>query len=137
MEQLTKYATEIVDLLKKILLAVTPSKEKWTNVYESAVLVHTGDVVTTLPSVLHGYHLYNNNAAIRSVKIFDKGSLPAMGSDKPKVNIVVAPNSAAQIWMPRGVHFAYGIAVSVTTGLGDYNNGAPTAGDVVVNLYYE
>lgn len=137
MEQLTKYAQEVIELLRKILLAVTPSKEKWTNVYESATINNTPDVISTQPTVLHGFYFYNDEVAPRSFKLFDKGSLPAMGVDRPKLNIVVAPNSGVQTWYPRGVHFTFGIGIAVTFNIGDYDNTPSTVGDVVANVYYE
>jgi|SRR5581483_9484225 len=127
----------IADLLEKILLAVSPSQAKWTHVYKSAVLTNVADVVRPKPQVLHGWFLYNTQAAARYVKIFGKDEPANMGSDKPRITIPLPANGGANLWMERGIQFSQGMSIAVTTGAGDYDNTAPSAGDVIVNLFYE
>lgn len=128
---------DVIDLLEKILKALTPSREKFTSVYYSGTLVNVPDVITTGPGVIHGYYFYNTTASARSVKVFDKASAPRMTGDRPRLNLILPANGAASLWAPRGIHFATGIGIAVTTGAGDYDNTAGSAGDVIANVFWE
>jgi hypothetical protein len=87
---------------------------------------------------LYGYDLFNANAAIRYVKIYDKATAPT-SADTPKMVIMVPGNTAgagAVKDLSSGVAFASGIGIRITTGQPNADTGAVTAGDVVVNLQY-
>lgn len=130
------YIKTIIDLLERVVLALTPSKEKFTNVYRNTRIT-TVDQISREPRVLHGYHLYNTNAAMRVIRFYDKDNIPNLTNDVPILTIPLAGNDSAYLWMARGIHFAQGLAVGVSTGAADYNATAPTAGDVIVNVFYE
>jgi hypothetical protein len=87
---------------------------------------------------LYGYDLFNANAALRYVKIYDKATAPT-SADTPKL-VIMVPGSTAGAGAVKdfanGVVFAAGIGIRITTGQADNDTAAATAGDVVVNLQY-
>ena len=87
---------------------------------------------------LYGYDVFNTNAALRYVKIYDKATAPT-SSDTPKLVILVPGNTAgagAVKDFANGVVFTLGIGIRITTGQANSDATAVTAGDVVVNLQY-
>lgn len=125
------------ELLREILKAVSPTKAKFINVYERSDVINTPQMVKAEGTILHGWYLFNNAATVRSVKIFDKGSLAVVGTDKPKLNFVLPAGGGANIMAARSIEFVYGLCVAITTGVGDYDNTAGVANDVVMNLFWE
>ena len=95
------------------------------------------DGTGTTARTLGGWSLYNAAAAARYVRLFDKASAPTMGTDTAKLVVVVPAGSCRDFALPRGVNFVNGLWVSVTGGETDTDNTAPTASDVLVNLFYQ
>ena len=85
---------------------------------------------------LYGYYLFNAAAAVRFVKIYDHADAPTAG-ETPKLTIGLPAGSAANVSIPDGIEFAVGIGLRATTGVADNDTGAPSANDVVVNLWYK
>jgi hypothetical protein len=85
---------------------------------------------------VYGYYFANRATAWRYLKLYDKATAPVVGTDTPKMTLPLPPESAGHVPFPQGVEFANGIGVGATTGLADTDTGAPTANDVVLNLFY-
>lgn len=83
-----------------------------------------------------GWYLYNNAASVRYVKLYDKASAPTVGTDTPKLTIALPPAAGAVFLCPLGIQFSSGIGWAATTGVADSDTGAPSANDVVANLFY-
>lgn len=128
---------DVLSTLEQIRDALSPAKVKWTNVYKSPTLTDAGDIVTRGAAVVHGWDIYNTAASVRVVKIYDAAQLPTARAARPLVSIAVPTQQRATLWMPRGIPCNYGIAAAVTGGIGDYDNTATSAGDVLVNVFYE
>jgi hypothetical protein len=54
-----------------------------------------------------------------------------------KLTIPIPPGAAANLSIPSGIAFASGIGIRATQLLADTDNTAPTAGDVIVDLWYK
>ena len=74
-------------------------------------------------------------ASVRYVKLYDKATAPT-SADTPKCTIPLPASSAANIIAPAGIDFTAGIGIRVTSGVADNDTTAPTANDVVVNIFY-
>jgi hypothetical protein len=85
---------------------------------------------------VHGWYLYNNAAAIRVVKLYNKATAPTVGTDTPSHTIVLPANSGANVFTDTGIAFTTGIGIGVSTGIADNDSTAPAANDVTVNLFY-
>lgn len=81
---------------------------------------------------------FNAAAAVRYLKIYNKASAPAVGTDTPLVTLALQPAAMFSFsWDIIGLYLATGIAFGLTTGASDADTGALTAADVVgLNLYY-
>lgn len=86
---------------------------------------------------VYGWYLYNANAAVRFLKLYDKASAATVGTDVPKLTIPIPPGSAANVEFTNGVPFSLGIGLALTTGVADADTGAVAANEIVVNLMYK
>lgn len=79
---------------------------------------------------------YNNNAAARFLKFYNKASAPTVGTDTPVLTYRIAPT--ADFAFDVCLYFATGIAFAITTAAADADTGALTAGDIVaLNITYK
>ena len=115
---------------------VQPQTSGGWSVYRTLDGQPTGVSVKASVGQLGGWFLSNNNAAVRYVKLYDKATAPA-STDTPLLTLLLPANSAANLLAVPGIDFAAGIGIRVTTGVADSDTGAPSANDVVVNLFYK
>ena len=88
---------------------------------------------------VYGWYITNTNAAARYVKIYNKATAPAVGTDTPIMTLVIPGNATGagtNVAFNPGIAFATGIGYGITTGIADNDTGAPAANEVVVNLFY-
>lgn len=79
----------------------------------------------------------NTNAAIRYLKLYDKGTAPVVGTDAPLLTIALQPLTDAVIPLGAGIDFSAGISYALTTGAADADATAVGAGDIVgLNIIY-
>ena len=104
--------------------------------YRNIDLGVTGQIVKAGPGQLYGYYYDNVALDVRVLKFYDQPTTPTH-TDTPKLSIRLPASSAANIFTCIGVTFYAGISVRATTGIEDNDTGAPTAHDVVVNVYYK
>lgn len=84
-----------------------------------------------------GWYLYNANAAVRYLKLYNKASAPTVGTDTPVMTIPIPPGAGANVEFGHGIAFGTGIAFALTTGVADADTGAVAANEIVVNLLYK
>lgn len=104
--------------------------------YRNLNLGVTGVVPKAAPGQLYGWYLANNAAAVRYVKVYDTASTPD-GTFTPVLTLALPANSAANVFLATGMEFLNGIALRASTGVADNDTGAPTANDVIVNVFYK
>ncbi len=78
----------------------------------------------------------NVTAATVFLKLYNKASAPAIGTDIPVFVIPVAPNSARSISLEVGYAFSAGIAYAITGGAADADASAVTAGALLGAIAY-
>lgn len=86
---------------------------------------------------LGGWYLFNTNAAVRYLKIYNKATAPTVGSDTPFMTIPIPAGGGANIEFPNGIALGTGIGFAITTGVADADTGAVAANEIVVNLLYK
>jgi hypothetical protein len=96
----------------------------------------TGVNIKASAGQVYGWYLYNNASSIRVVKLYNKATAPTVGTDTPTQTIVLPANGGANVFSDIGFAFSSGIGIGVTTGIADNDTGAPSANDVVANLFY-
>src|SRR5256885_16644193 len=115
-------------------MATTAAIYTW-NTYRTLDGQPTGVNVKASAGQVGGWFLSNNASSVRYVKLYDKATAPT-SADTPKLTLLLPANSAANVLAVAGVDFTSGLGVRVTTGVAANDTGAPTANDVVVNLFY-
>lgn len=86
---------------------------------------------------VYGWYVSNSNASPRYVKLYDKASSPTVGTDTPKMTIMVPGAGGANVEFSMGIPFSSGIAFAMTTGAADSDTGAVAANEVILNLLYK
>lgn len=82
-------------------------------------------------------HAYNNTAAVKFLKFYNKASAPTVGTDTPVETYPLPPNAWTRIsFEDIGNAFATGIGIAVTGAIADNDTTAVAANDVVVNTHY-
>lgn len=104
-------------------------------VYRNTNAGVTGAVAKAAPGRLYGAWLVNAASALRYVKVYDKATAPTQ-SDTPVMTLALNPTSGTSFNLAAGVSFVNGISLRASTGVADSDTGAPTANDVLVNLFY-
>ena len=97
----------------------------------------SGDNQVDTACKLYGYYVFNNAAAVRYLKLYNKATAPTVGTDTPVITIPLPPQAAANVSFVQGIAFSLGLGVGATTGVADNNTGAPAANDVIINLFYK
>lgn len=82
----------------------------------------------------------NVNAAARYLKIYNKASAPAVGTDIPVHTFIVPGNTAGAgtniPLPPQGINCSTGISFALTTGIADADTGAVALNELAVNYGY-
>jgi hypothetical protein len=133
-------ACSIEALLKKInntLASTTPSAANatattaWPRARIAAAATNNATSVKASAGAVAGWSLYNNAAAARFVKLYDKATAPTCGTDTPVLTIgLAASGGRAEFNSDVGQGFATGIAYCIVTGIADADNTATAANDV-------
>jgi hypothetical protein len=84
-----------------------------------------------------GWYLYNANAAVRYLKLYNKATSPTVGTDTPVMTIPIPPGAGANVEFSHGIAFATGIGLALTTGVADADTAAVAANEIIVNLFYK
>lgn len=105
-------------------------------IYRNLDVTTTGAVVKSSEGQIFGGIIHNNHASNpRFVKLYNKATA-ATDADTPVMTIRIPPVSVFDFSVPNGVRFSAGISIRASTAQADADTGAPTANDVVANLFY-
>lgn len=101
----------------------------------------TLEVVKNSPGCVYGMWVTNQATTTRWIKFYDATSGTA-GTGTPVITIGIPGNATDEIsgaFGPGGVgiQFATGICVGAVTGVADNDTGAPSANDVIVNIFFK
>lgn len=83
-----------------------------------------------------GWFLYNANAAVRYLKLYNKASAPTVGTDTPVMTVPIPAGAAANVEFTQGIAFGTGIALALTTGVADTDTAAVALNEIVANVFY-
>ena len=88
---------------------------------------------------VYGWYITNTNSSPRFVKLYDKASAPTVGTDTPKLTLVIpgsTTGAGSNISINPPVPFTTGIAIAITGVVTDADTTAVALNEVVVNLFY-
>lgn len=107
------------------------------SIFRSIDLDETEEAVKASPGQIFGWYLYNNATTTRYVKVYnDTVANVVVGTTTPVLTIPIPPQAAANVEFIRGIPFSVAITAAATTGVADNDTGAPSANDVVGNVFY-
>lgn len=100
----------------------------------SAATTNKKAAITT-DAILNGIIAANGSAEARYVKLYNKATEPALGTDTPLIVVAIPKESTVQL---SGINesFSAGIALAITKKQLDTNEEAVAAGDVSLTLQY-
>jgi hypothetical protein len=103
--------------------------------YRDLSLGVAGQVVKGAPGRLYGWDVYNGGAAPAYLKLYDQVAAPD-ATKTPVLTIAIPAGASGRLEAPAGISFAHGIACRASTGVADDDATAPTANQVVANLFF-
>jgi hypothetical protein len=86
-----------------------------------------------------GWSISNVNAAARFVKLYDLNVAPTVGTDVPKLTILVPGATTGGLAVhniPAGLAFGKGISIAITTVAADNDATATAAAEQIVHLFF-
>lgn len=108
-----------------------------TSIYRNLDTGVTGQVIKAGSAKLCGYFVSNlNDSSKRYIKFYNKATAPT-NSDTPVITIPLQPKVSANVSFSDNIVLDTGLSVRATGALADNDNTAPTANDVVVNVFYK
>lgn len=122
------------------VIGAAPQSGGGVSVYRNINLNTTGQLVKNGAANLYAIHIYNNSGQVRYIKLFDKGTAPALATDTPAITLAVAGSgtiNSLNIVVPFGINFNNGIGVGASAGAADGNTGTVNANDVICDLFYK
>jgi len=106
-----------------------------TEVYSNVSLLNTPIQIKDTGGSVHGWYIDNDSSTKRFVKIWDTLAAPDPAVDIPKLTLGIPKKQAANVF-GLGLRFANGLWISCTTGRASTNTTAPSADEVLVNIFY-
>jgi len=97
----------------------------------------SGDLLITGNRTLFGLFFTNLGAATRYLKLYNKATAPTVGTDTPFMTIPIFTKKKIEIEINGGIPFSLGIGIGATVGVGDADNTAPGANEVVGLILYK
>lgn len=120
-------------------IAVLPRPEtaNGLSIFRSLDIDETEEDVKTSAGQLYGYFFGNVASSVRYLKFYNATAANVtVGSTTPVLTLPLPATSSGHISFPIGVAFSTAICVACTTGVADSDTGAPSANDVVINVFY-
>lgn len=89
---------------------------------------------------IYAIQVFNVNAAVRYLKLYNKASAPTVGTDVPVKTLAIPGNTAGAgmvLAWPQGLGFDTGIAFALTTESTDAGTTGVSADEITVNIDYK
>ena len=89
---------------------------------------------------LNGFLAINTSGSSKYLKFYDKATAPTVGTDTPKITILIPANTLSPVYLPfgdiRGVWFSNGLGIGITGAVGDSDSTNISAGDIYLTVIY-
>lgn len=116
----------------------TPTTTGGCTIFRSIDLDETEEEIKATAGNLYGYYFANTNAAARYLKFYNATAANVtVGSTTPVLTFYLPPTSAGHVGFAFPIGFATAITAAATTGVADADTGAPSANDVILNVFYK
>jgi hypothetical protein len=120
---------------------VLPTTANGCDVFRSLDLDETEEDVKTTAGTVYGLWFSNTATATRFLKFYNATAANVtVGTTTPVLTLALPGNTSDDVSgvfsIGAGIKFSTAICVAATTGLADNDTGAPSANDVIVNIFY-
>jgi hypothetical protein len=120
----------------------TPSIGNGLSIFRSLDLDESEEEVKGTAGQVYGVWFTNTSTGTRWLKFYNATAASVtVGTTTPVITLALPGNSADDISgvfsSTHGLKFDTAITVAVTTGVADADTGAPSANDVIVNIFYK
>lgn len=103
----------------------------------SAAASVNNTLVKGTPGDIFNIYGHNANAAARFLKLYNKATIPAAGTDTPVMTLYLPPQLSFRFEFAKGLYFSLGIGYALTTAVADADTGVLTAADILgMNVVY-
>jgi hypothetical protein len=118
-------------------VGIKPRTTGGYTIFRSLDLDETEEDIKTSAGQVFGWYIFNAAASTRFVKFYNATAANVtVGSTTPVLTIPVPAGSAANVFSETGIAFGTAISAAATTAVADADTGAPSANDVVINVFY-
>lgn len=119
-----------------------PTTSGGLSIFRSLDLDESEEEVKATAGQLYGIWFTNTNASTRWIKFYNATAANVtVGTTTPVITLALPGNSSDDISglfnSTHGMAFDTAITVAATTGVADNDTGAPSANDVIVNIFYK
>lgn len=127
---------------RKVIMTPQPHTAGGCSIFRSLDLDETEEDIKTSAGQIYGIWVTNLAASTRFVKFYNATAAnTTVGSTTPVITLPVPGNSSDDVTglfsSTMGIAFDTAICVAATTGIADADTGAPSANDVVINVFYK
>lgn len=127
---------------RKLIVNPQPHTAGGLSIFRSLDIDETEEDVKTSAGQVYGWWITNLATSTRYVKFYNATAANVtVGTTTPVMTLPIPGNStddiAANALGAHGIAFDTAICVAATTGLADNDTGAPSANDVVINIFYK
>jgi len=121
---------------------VLPVAADGCSLFRSIDLDETEEEVKGTAGTLYGVMFSNMATSTRFLKFYNATAASVtVGTTTPVMTLALPGNTSDDISgvfsIPQGIAFGTAITVAATTGIADNDTGAPSANDVIVNVFYK
>ena len=119
-----------------------PATSGGLNTFRSLDIDETEEAVKASAGQVYGWLITNTATTTRWIKFYDDTvANVSVGTTTPVITWGIPGNTSddigANLLGAQGIAFANAITVAATTGFADNDTGAPTANDVIINVFYK
>lgn len=130
-----------VSVAKPLPVTHIPSATGGCSVHRSLDLDETEEEAKATAGTVYGWYVTNRATTPRYLKFYNAtAATVVVGTTTPLMTFEIPANASDHVGANAlggiGIAFTTAITVAATTGLADNDTGAPSANDVVVNIFY-
>lgn len=113
--------------------AVTVTPVLATTTFTNSAATTNALLIKTGSTQMWSVNASNTNAAARFLKLYNKATAPAVGTDVPVLTVPIPPGSTVQVSPgSTGIRFALGLGIAITASAADTDTTAVAAAEVKV-----
>lgn len=107
-----------------------------TNLRLASLGTTNATLVKAGPAQLFSIEVFNNSAAVRFLKFYNKATAPTVGTDTPVIVLPIAVGNSRGVTFVNGNDFPLGLGYATTILGTDADTSAITAGDIFGSITY-